>query len=410
MFRGLSVLAVSVVCFCGGQALAWQQLKPATDVPAKAREEMERVMRERAAQRSQEAPPAAVPVAPTANPEPRLPVWTEPEFEQIGKMLSGSWVSGVGETGILIHITPVGITGLPNAMYCEVSAVGSPRTPFRQTVLTLGRVRDKVRLTTWEFRRAGGRLPSAVWTWAAPLAFPAINPAEDLIGTLSLDFNSGGGSYVGRTPHAYPTGTQGAVEMTSEIVFREGVIEVADRGYDGAGAQVWGPPEGTRTGLTRTSLNMNVNARPDGLTSVTMATPLTGPVSVAGDSNTIHYTGYLENGTEFDSSVKRGAPFTYKQGQPLIPGWNFLNDDLRAGMIRRIYVPSNFAWGAQGRTGQVPPNTNIVYEIEVLKVEPAPPPAPVTANPEAPKLEIKPVEGDQGGPPPVRAVPVPDPK
>ncbi len=393
----------------GGHAWAWQ-VKPATDVPAKAREEMERIMRERAASGGQQPPAATAPSpTPVAADQPIL-AWTDAEFESFGKMLIGSWTSGSGEGGLLLNIARVGVPGLPDAMYCEVAPSGSPAKPFRQTVLSLHRVGGKVRLTTWEFRRPGGRIPSAMWAWAAPVAFPKLDVAEDLLGTLSLEFTSGGGSYVGRTSHPYPTGTAGALDMTSELVLRDGVLELADRGFDGSGAQVWGPPAGTRTSLTRTDAGMKVDLRPEGLASITMNTPLTGPVPANGDICTIHYAAYLENGVEYDSSYKRGAPFTYKQGQPLIPGWNMLNTDLQAGMVRRIFVPARFAWGTAGKAGQVPPNANVIYDIEVIKIEPAPPaPAEGAAN-DPPKLEIKPVEAGGKGPPPVKAVPVPDPK
>ncbi|GJQ29835.1 MAG: hypothetical protein HBSAPP03_17190 [Phycisphaerae bacterium] len=388
-----------------GEASAWQ-VKPATEVPAKAREEMERLVRERQ-NAAATAPPAEA--TPPTSTEPAPITWTEPEFESFGAMLTGSWTSGA--SGLLMHIAPVAVEGLPNALYCEVSAADSPRAPFRQTVLALSRVNGKMRLTTWEFRRPGGRIPSATWSWAVPVAFPKVSAAEDLIGTLALEFNSGGGSYIGRTPHPYPTGAHGAVEMTSELLVRNGVIELADRGFGPDGSQVWGPAAGTRTGFTRTDLGMQVVLKGGGLASVTLPTTLSGDMPKPGDMCSVHYTAYLSSGAEFDSSYKRGTPFTYKQGQPLIPGWNALNDDLRAGMIRRIFVPTRFAWGSAGRTNQVPPNTDVVYDLEVVKIETPPPPPPVEGTPgEAPKLEIRPAEGGGQSPPPVKAVPVPDPK
>lgn len=381
--------AMIVVCTLAAAVAARGQTPvPPANVPPEIMEKMQKVIQEKLGQRN-----------------PRSPVWDDPEFEGIGRLLIGTWKTE-GSPGVIMSVAHVGIAGVPNAMYCEVATADSPRKPYRQTVLTLRRVGGKARLTTFEFRRPKGDLPSAYLSWAAPEAFPSSVTADDLIATMMIDLTGSGNHYTGRSPHPYPTSFGGAVEMTSELDLAEGRIQFGDRGLGPDGAQVWGPKGAELTTFTKHDLGLVVN-RPGvpGLASITFPTTLTGEPVKKDEQVVLFYTGYLDDGKAFDTHFQSGTPFKYKQGMPLMTGWQQLNGDLQAGMIRRIFIPAALAYGAEGRRGQVPPNTNLVYDLEVVAIEPAAAPSA------APGFEIKPVEGNpSGGPPPVKAEPVVEPK
>lgn len=94
-----------------------------------------------------------------------------------------------------------------------------------------------------------------------------------------------------------------------------------------------------------------------------------GKLPVAGDLVTVHYTGYLEDGSIFDSSVQRQEPFRFVIGRrQVIPGWEEGFAMLKKGSRARLVIPPELAYGRQGR-GPVPPNATLVFDVEVLDIE-----------------------------------------
>ena len=87
-----------------------------------------------------------------------------------------------------------------------------------------------------------------------------------------------------------------------------------------------------------------------------------------GQGVRVHYTGWLENGTEFDSSYKRGQPAEFSLGPGLIPGWNEALQSMKVGGKRRIILPPKLAYGQAGRPPSIPPNATLTFEIELLGV------------------------------------------
>ena len=90
----------------------------------------------------------------------------------------------------------------------------------------------------------------------------------------------------------------------------------------------------------------------------------------ATDKITAHYRGTLLNGTEFDSSYKRGEPATFGVNQ-VIKGWQEILPMMHEGDKWEVYIPSDMAYGAQGAGASIGPNETLVFEIELLKVNPA---------------------------------------
>lgn len=105
-----------------------------------------------------------------------------------------------------------------------------------------------------------------------------------------------------------------------------------------------------------------------GLSYVDLVTG-TGPSPVAGKPVKVHYTGWLENGTKFDSSVDRGEPFVFTIGAgQVIPGWDEGVMSMKVGGKRKLIIPSQLGYGAEGAGGVIPPNATLIFEVELLDV------------------------------------------
>ena len=116
------------------------------------------------------------------------------------------------------------------------------------------------------------------------------------------------------------------------------------------------------------ALPANAVKTSSGLSYVDM-TVGTGPSPTAGKPVKVHYTGWLENGTKFDSSVDRGEPFVFTIGAgQVIPGWDEGVMSMKMGGKRKLIVPPELGYGAAGAGGVIPPNAVLIFEVELLDV------------------------------------------
>lgn len=96
----------------------------------------------------------------------------------------------------------------------------------------------------------------------------------------------------------------------------------------------------------------------------------TGAVAKSGDNVSVHYVGTLENGTKFDSSIDRGAPFTFTLGvKQVIPGWDIGVEGMKVGEKRKLTIPSELAYGSRGAGAAIPPNATLIFEVELLGIK-----------------------------------------
>jgi FKBP-type peptidyl-prolyl cis-trans isomerase len=93
----------------------------------------------------------------------------------------------------------------------------------------------------------------------------------------------------------------------------------------------------------------------------------TGRIAKAGDTVSVHYVGTLTNGNKFDSSRDRGKPFEFELGaQQVIKGWDQGVAGMLVGETRKLTIPPDLAYGDRGFPGAIPPNSTLVFEVELI--------------------------------------------
>ena len=94
-----------------------------------------------------------------------------------------------------------------------------------------------------------------------------------------------------------------------------------------------------------------------------------GTSAKSGDRVTVNYTGWLLDGTKFDSSKDRNQPFSFSLGAgEVIPGWDQGVAGMKVGGKRKLTVPPDLGYGTRGAGGVIPPNATLVFEVELLKI------------------------------------------
>lgn len=167
-------------------------------------------------------------------------------------------------------------------------------------------------------------------------------------------------------------GAGGAIPPNADLYFQVEVVGVLPGAPDS-------PPEYDAASLTTTDSGLQYLDLVEG----------EGDSPKAGDAIQAHYTGWLaETGKKFDSSLDRGQPFVFQLGAGhVIPGWDEGIATMKVGGKRLLVIPADLAYGEAGAGGGIiPPNANLVFEIELLDFRTMPPPpaeqpAPAEAEP-----------------------------
>ncbi len=153
--------------------------------------------------------------------------------------------------------------------------------------------------------------------------------------------------------------TAAATETTKTISTPIKTITAAMPGYDKAIEE-----------YLLTNKVQNVKTSPDGF-YYNIDREGGGALAKDGEFVVVHYTGTLLSGKKFDSSVDRNEPFYFPVGKgQVIRGWDKGIPLFSVGSKGRLYLPSAVAYGAQGAGGDIPPNTPLIFDIEVLNVFP----------------------------------------
>lgn len=146
------------------------------------------------------------------------------------------------------------------------------------------------------------------------------------------------------------------LEAGDELIFQVGVLAVKNEDRELAD---W---------FTRE--NINPSPRPSGLYILPLANGKANAKAASpGKKAKVHYTGYLLDGTKFDSSVDRGEPFQFQVGKgQVIPGWDEGVSTMKVGDKVKLVIPSYLAYGPRGASNVIPPYAPLVFEVELLDV------------------------------------------
>jgi len=94
-----------------------------------------------------------------------------------------------------------------------------------------------------------------------------------------------------------------------------------------------------------------------------------GDIAAAGQRVTVHYTGWLTDGSKFDSSKDRNDPFEFWLGKgQVIRGWDEGVQGMKVGGTRKLTIPPQLGYGARGAGGVIPPDATLVFEVELLGI------------------------------------------
>jgi FKBP-type peptidyl-prolyl cis-trans isomerase FkpA len=352
-------------------------------------------------------------------PREPMPVIADAEIAAAYQLLTGSFASdpvaggGVGAVtdipALVYNAARIDVTGLDNAVYFEIGRADGFWRPFRQGVFHLYRQGRNLRLRMFDFGGMPTFNDAVIGLWLAPEVFPPLAVAN-LVPKADITLTKTGDRYEGKTAARVPTTVQGAIEFEASIGFGPGQITLWDRGFDAAGTQVFGQPEGKSIVFKTAAPKAKVTRTAKDVVAIDMVPPGEGPVATADAENRIavHYTGWLQSdGWKFASSKDPRwdgtppEPQVFSLKARLLSGWSEGIPGMTKGGIRRLIMPSGMAFHSTGsQPWRVPPNTHLIFEVECLWVEDKPPAPP----PDAPaKEEGKPAEG--GGANPANAAP-----
>jgi FKBP-type peptidyl-prolyl cis-trans isomerase FkpA len=167
------------------------------------------------------------------------------------------------------------------------------------------------------------------------------------------------------------------VSKRSSLLLVVGLALFVTIGLSGCNTEAERPSQGAKSAGAKSSVkpestadNSKGNAeKPSGLV-IKDEVVGKGTAAETGDRVTVHYTGWLVDGTKFDSSKDRSEPFSFALGAGnVIRGWEQGVAGMKVGGKRKLTIPPELAYGSRGAGGVIPPDATLVFEVELLKIE-----------------------------------------
>lgn len=301
------------------------------------------------------------------------------EVQRVIGELSGSFIADAKDTqpALRLNAAPVTIDQLGPAILFEISRADNPSEPFRVGLMQPYVRQGALRLRVLDPMGNPGLKDVLVGMWAAPAAFPKMSLAN-LVTNVDMPLMLTPEEISGKTPQPFPTLRDGAIELMSTLRVSGGEIAIAEQGFDADGKPVWGRPTTDPIVFTRTDSHAATAKTLDGgLVVITLVQPKPdAPVLAENGELTAHYTGWLIDGTRFDTSRQAGRePFKIRIPGPVIKGWNEGLKGIAKGERRRLIIPAALGYGDRGAArGLIPAGATLVFDVEALNVDNTQPP------------------------------------
>lgn len=303
-------------------------------------------------------------------------IFTDDGFRAVADALTGTWKTTAsvdspdGGVDIVVTMAPVYIPGLTDTMYSETARADEPDEPYDVAVHRFIRTGSGIRMRTHRLTTGVDNARRAfAGVFALPEGTPVVIDPGTLFPTLDYAVRETDTGFKGSTPFPYPTSNRGAIEVKGAFEVSGDRLVLSERGFDGDGQMVWGP-EDEGTVFTRTDPIATHYQTEGGVHVVEYNTGEGDPI-INGNFIVVHYDGYIPDGRMFDSSVQKGEAFRYRFPGRLITGWIEGMQQARVGSVRRLFIPSELAYGSRGAGNPlIGANQDIRFLIRTIAIEP----------------------------------------
>lgn len=320
------------------------------------------------------AQPQQQPVDPAAATAERPAPAPDALLDDIVRVMSGNFVSDE----LRIIATPMRATDADRVLF--VAAETGSGDTMGQVFFHVFRIEGEPRV---RMVRIPGGVAAAPGLYAAMDAIGPVTLSQlDVTGDLVPTFDEATDSLTLSTNGMFPTYAGGAIAMKSHFRFTPSGMTIEENGFDHDGGVVWSFPEGGKGDLNRQGAAPVAKKSDSGLRLLTIKEgDSSAAIGKAGDTYTVHYTGWLPSGQLFDTSKQPGRePFTIQIPGGVIAGWNEGLVGMKVGETRRLFIPPSLGYGERGAGGVIPPNSWLVFDVELIGLNN---PAAATAQPPA---------------------------
>ena len=213
---------------------------------------------------------------------------------------------------------------------------------------------------------SGGKLKTDVDTFAYSLGYDTGNGLSAYLAQMDLqDFPKE--NFVKGIKHGFDTSATSEINKEEmQMLIQSFIMKKQSESQDKMAGEVTKNLEAGEAFLAENKNKEGIKTTESGL-QYEVITEGTGAMPNADDTVVVHYTGSLLNGKVFDSSVERGEPATFPLNR-VIPGWTEAIQLMKEGSKYKFYIPSELAYGERGAGQDIPGNSALIFEVELIEV------------------------------------------